>query len=317
MTSCKRTLRPRPLPSVLALLTLFVLAANGPALGDPTPGFRETWPGTSVQGWGGGAGSPGLVLSNPGTGGAGGDGDGFLVMSRLDPPSNFGARSSGPEYLGNWQAAGISQVRVWLDDVNTDEPFEVHFSIGGFNNLWQYNQGFFPPLQQWSEFIVDLTDSTTFTHTIALDGKGFQFALQNVEVVHLRHDLAPYMQFPDPIAGDLGVDNLLLTNGVVGVPPGLPVIAHPVELAAPYPNPSRGPVALAVETREPLAVRLEILDVQGRLVRRAELPGVASGARTWMWDGRDDGGRQVPPGSYQVRALSASGGTSRRLVRID
>jgi hypothetical protein len=115
-------------------------------------------------------------------------------------------------------------------------------------------------------------------------------------------------------AGDFGVDNLKLTNPLVGVEPTRGAVARPVRLAPPYPNPTRGGATLSLESFDGEPVRVQIVDVAGRIVRRAELPGGSPGPRLWTWDGRDDSGRGVPAGSYRARAFSRSGGTSRGLV---
>jgi len=299
------------LPVLLALLTLAAVAGAAPTLG-----FVENWPGTSVTTWGGGS-----VVSNPGTGGLYGDNDGYLQVSNA-VAGNFGTRSSGPEYVGDWLAAGITQVRVWLDDVGAPNTLEIHFSIGrgpAFpdpGNFWQYNVGFIPPSNTWKEFLVDLSSSANWTQTI---GSGtFANALQTVDRVHFRHDLAPFGGSPDPGQGDFGIDHLLLTNGIVGVPlPGADGrIARPVELAPPAPNPSRGPVTLALRAWGTSPVRLQILDPAGRQVRAVELPGGSAEARSWTWDGRDDRGNLTAPGVYRARAWNGEGGTSRSLVRV-
>ena len=297
-------------------LVLVVLATAGPAAAAPTVGFVENFPGVSVGTWGGGN-----TYSNPGTGGTLGNGDGFL-MDVSTVSGNFGTRSEGPEYQGDWVAAGITQVRLWLNDVGNPNPFEIHFGIGhGPNvsdpngNFWQYNIGFIPPSNAWQEFVVDLSPSANWTQTIGVGA--FTAALQTVDRIHLRHDKAPFIGPPDPIAGDLGIDHILLTNGVAGVTtPGRPAIARAVELSPPAPNPSRGSVTLALETFSADAVHLQIVDAAGRLVRSAELPAGAAGMRSWAWDGRDDGGRLAAPGVYRARAWNATGGTSRPLVRI-
>jgi hypothetical protein len=64
-------------------------------------------------------------------------------------------------------------------------------------------------------------------------------------------------------------------------------------------------------------VAIEIVDVAGRSVRRAQLADAGSSARIWLWDGLDDAGRRVPAGYYRVRAVGASGGMSRPIVRIE
>src|SRR5262249_9730132 len=141
----------------------------------PTLGFVEDWPGTSLQGWAGAA------NSNPGTGGFGGAGDGYMLVV-TGAPANLGANSMGPEYNGDWTAAGITRVRVWLNDVGTSQPLEIHFGLGRnvFDpspNFWQYDVGMIPPAQAWGEYVVDLT-SASWTR---IQGSGtFPDAKQNV-----------------------------------------------------------------------------------------------------------------------------------------
>ena len=282
------------------------------AAGAPVLGFRETWPGVSIQGW---AGSGAIAFTNPGTGGVGGPGDGFLMMTKLAPQGHFGTRSTGAEYVGDWHAAGINELRVWLNDLAGDEAMEIHFSLGNFNNLWQYDVGFIPPVNQWAEFVVDLDDSASFSHIVAIDGKGYTAAIENATIIHLRHDLAPFAQIPDSIFGDLGIDDLLLTEAVVDTPPP-PVPGGPLRLARPYPNPSSGPVVFAIESFEPTAIVLQIVDPQGRKIRGLSLPFASAGQRLATWDGLDERGKRARPGHYRARVIGPSGGASRPLVRL-
>ncbi|MFI5371251.1 MAG: FlgD immunoglobulin-like domain containing protein [Candidatus Eisenbacteria bacterium] len=282
-----------------------------------TLGFVEHWSGTTLAGWSGSD-----HYSNPGTGGVNGDGDGFLLFSTPGPAPalthNLGAQNPGASYTGNWEAAGITQVRFSLDDIGNADPLEIHFAIGNGNdgNFWQYNTGFIPPHDAWTEFTVDLTSATGFTQIINMTGGTFDAALQNVDRVLIRHDLAPYSQSPDPIVADVGLDELLLTNGIVGVAAPLPRGAHPIEMAPPYPNPAHGRVALALTTFESEGVTLQVVDIAGRLVRHASLAAGNPGPRLWVWDGTTDTGARAPAGSYRVRAFGPSGGMSRPLTLL-
>jgi len=57
---------------------------------------------------------------------------------------------------------------------------------------------------------IDLTVAAGFTRIV---GSGtFDQALHNVDRILFRHDHAPFVQMPDPIQGDFGIDNLLLGN---------------------------------------------------------------------------------------------------------
>ena len=186
-----------------------------PAAGGPVSGFREDWT-AGTRGWTGGDGP-----TNPGTGGVnegdGGQHDGYLFISRTTP-GHLGAYSAGTEYAGNWIAANIAKVTFCLNDVNAADTLEIHMAIGNSANLWQYNTGFHPPLHIWSPFEVDLTDSTKFTQIInPNDGRGFAAALQNVEKVHFRHDVAPYGRTPDSVSGDFGVDRFELVGSLTPV----------------------------------------------------------------------------------------------------
>ncbi len=300
-----------PFSVALALVLAGAFALTGTARSNPTLGFVETWPGTSVQGWGGAA-----SLTNPGTGGVGGAGDGYLRFSTPNGlQHNLGVNSFGLEYSGDWTAAGINRVHLWFNDVGADDPLEMHFVMGNGLNLWQYDVGFLPPNGSWAQFVVDLSNAAKWTQIF---GTGtFAQALQAVDRVAVRHDKSPFVMAPDPIDADVGLDNLVLTNALAtGVPLSEPPVAHPLLLAPPVPNPSRGPVALSLEVYDQGPVRLEVVDAGGRLVRRAELAGAGPGTRIWTWDGRDAAGRPVPAGYYRVRAVGDSGGMSRPLVRV-
>jgi hypothetical protein len=324
VNGCARTTVASRFPSIptlfapvrrLATVAAVAAVAAGPTrvLANPVLGFVDEFPGVSTASWSGGT-----PFSNPGAGGYLGPADGYLLLANSALVA-LGTRATGAEYVGDWTAAGITQIRVWLNDVDADDPLEMHLSIGdGILNFWQYDVGFLPPLHAWGEYVVDLSSGASWTR---IKGSGtFADALTAVDRVHIRHDPPPFSMIPnppDPIVADVGIDHLLLTNGLVGVAPFAPAAAHPVELAPPYPNPARGPVSVAVRAADGGPIRVEIVDVAGRSVRRVELAGSGEGPRTWLWDGRDDGGRKVPAGYYRVRASGASGGMSRPIVRVD
>ena len=237
-------------------------------------------------------------------------------MYSARPPQRLGAFSSGSEYNGDWLAAHVNQIKLKLNDVGTSQSLEIHLSIGTASNLWQYNTAFLPPPNAWGSFSVDLDDSLNFTHIIN-GGQTFASVLRFADRILVRHDNAPFQQTPNTIAGDFGLDDIELTNPLVGVPLPVTAAARPVELAAPYPNPARGAVACAFEAFDASPVRLSVFDAAGRLVRSATLEGTGPGRRVWMWDGLDDRGARAPAGSYRVRAVGIAGGTSRPVVRIN
>jgi hypothetical protein len=199
-----------------AVLALALLPAGVPAASAaPVFGFNESFPGPGVGSWS--AQIP--EVSNPGTGGVQGAGDGYLYLRQTG--GNLGARCrSCPEYSGDWTAAGITHIGLSLNDVGADEPLEIHVVIGNDDSFWLYNPGFNPPNGQWGRFVVDLTNAANFTRIIDLAPGTFEDALHNVTILQIRHDLAPFVMNPNDIAGDVGIDEITLGDLVTPVTQG-------------------------------------------------------------------------------------------------
>jgi hypothetical protein len=289
-----------------AMILILLAGSHRDTNAAPTLGFIEKWP-VNTSGW---SGSAAITYSNPLFGGA--DDDGFLMMS-LASPGHFGTKSEGAEYTGDWMAAGIDRIKVKLNDLTSNNNLAIHVAVGTQTNLWQYNIGFLPGVDQWTAFVVDLSDSSLFTRIVGIGS--FAGALQNASLLHIRHDLAPFAQVPDNASGDLGIDDLELASSTVGIGDVPRAGIAPIDLASPSPNPSRGPVALTIRASENSPIVIRIVDIQGRVVRHQQLAG-ASGIRVWTWDGRDQQGRLAPAGVYRASATSNAGGTSRSLVRV-
>ena len=194
----------RTLPLVLGLVVPALLPP--PASAVPPIGFREDWPGTSLQGWGGGS----QTYENPGTGGVDGAGDGYLRIGNSLTAYHLGTVNLDVPYPGNWIAAGITHVKVSLNDVGTADALAILFIIANAYSTYQYNPPFIPLHNQWSEFTVDLTNPSRFTRIIGT--ANLLEVLASVDRVHFRHDLAPYTHGPDLIKGDLGFDRLIIAN---------------------------------------------------------------------------------------------------------
>lgn len=167
--------------------------------------FQEDFNGVDpLGGWSGGA-----TYNNPGTGGVGGAGDGYLRVSRPSP-SSLAARTTTGDYIGDLTAAGITGLTLYLNDVGTNQNLNLFVGFGNTTNFWQYNFGFQPPENQWAQFSVDFTDPSKWN----LIGSGpgtFQEALQNCDRILVRHDQfpgSPTGTQPVPIAGDFGIDRV-------------------------------------------------------------------------------------------------------------
>jgi hypothetical protein len=80
------------------------------------------------------------------------------------------------------------------------------------------------------------------------------------------------------------------------------------------PNPFSDAVTLEVPGEGPLQV--EVFDVAGRLLWRAEAPDAASSGESVRWEGRDRAGREVPAGIYTVRARRQGGWLAAKILRM-
>jgi hypothetical protein len=89
-----------------------------------------------------------------------------------------------------------------------------------------------------------------------------------------------------------------------------------LELAPPAPNPVCGFARFTFALPRAGAVRLEILDVQGRRVRTLADAVLPANRYVRGWDLRDDAGNATRPGVYFVRLSGAAGGAVRRFVLI-
>lgn len=88
------------------------------------------------------------------------------------------------------------------------------------------------------------------------------------------------------------------------------------EFASPEPNPSAAGVTLRFTLSAPAAVRLELLDCSGRLVRVLADGERGPGTHALAWDGADQGGRAVAPGLYFARLVTTGASSVRRIVRL-
>lgn len=129
-------------------------------------------------------------------------------------------------------------------------------------------------------------------------------------IVVFHHVEAPILDLIIGIDGNLWFSTndaiYRIDSPVVGVPPST-ASARRLRLA---PNPFVGSVTISLDGAS-IAERIEVLDLGGRRVRRWTPSGPSV-----QWDGKNDAGREMPPGLYRIRAFGADGVSEGRLVRI-
>ena len=84
----------------------------------------------------------------------------------------------------------------------------------------------------------------------------------------------------------------------------------------PRPSPTRGPTTIELSLPRASDVRVELYDVQGRLVRTLHRGPLPAGPNQLTWDGRLSGGRQAATGCYWVRTSVGGVHQSSRLVVV-
>lgn len=92
-----------------------------------------------------------------------------------------------------------------------------------------------------------------------------------------------------------------------------PVVAAD-DLLRVWPNPASGPLTLSYDVPEDGRVTLEIYDVSGRRVRTLVDRKLRSGRQTFVWDGTNQVGDPVAPGSYWLRYRAADSQTTRTIL---
>jgi hypothetical protein len=89
-----------------------------------------------------------------------------------------------------------------------------------------------------------------------------------------------------------------------------------IVLRSNHPNPFRAPTAIEYALERGGEVDLEVCDVSGRLIRTL-FRGVAdAGDHRYVWDGRDQEGREMPSGTYFYRVRQGKQVAARGMVLV-
>lgn len=121
-----------------------------------------------------------------------------------------------------------------------------------------------------------------------------------------------------------GVDSILapgiadtLTNSLDGsVAAVMDGPVAPFALFSPVPNPSHGAVSLRFALARTEPAQLEVLDVAGRSLWRADQGLLGAGEHQVSWSGYDLNGLAMPTGMYLVRLTSSGWSLTRKMVLL-
>lgn len=202
----------------------------------------------------------------------------------------------------DWQSVGTPPFLPFTDDIavlsREGGEWSEHYlgdlpSLDGYDGLLGTNAALFlaPDLPMHTEGIVDL-DALPAGETL------LGWVLGGIEA-------------RQPSFGTTSASARVLEVSLLRAIP--PATEDPAGLAfavgEPAPNPSAGPVRLALSLDRPEAVRAEVLDLTGRRVALLHDGPLAAGPHTLTW------AAEAAPGLYLVRVTGADGrGASRRVV---
>lgn len=153
---------------------------------------------------------------------------------------------------------------------------------------------------------------------ITLTGPGQLYKLHFRASTTQQVTTVRFRRAPTFINSGLYVTPVTSADAVIGI--GTPLDVDPGATATGLrlraePNPSFGAVLLTVEADAAGEQRLDVLDVQGRLVRRLSSGWYDRGIRQVKWDGRDASGARAPAGVYLIN-LHAGPRVSRSHVTL-
>jgi hypothetical protein len=133
----------------------------------------------------------------------------------------------------------------------------------------------------------------------------FLTALSNITQIFIRAEF------------QLGEDTEYLDNVVLSGPvTAVDGVLRGLALTQNVPNPFNPSTRIALLVDRDSAVRVDVYDVQGYLVRRLLDGRVTRGEHQLEWDGRDSRGQLVTSGVYYCRVTSGSNSVVRKMVLL-
>ncbi len=226
-------------------------------------------------------------------------------------------------------------IRGGIEVIHLDTFQHLGFLIS--EKDWSIDMGAFILVSPTRGYVINHTDFALSSHLDSFERPSGSFIVEHFVsfsmIESVEHDpLTDQLFFPDPDAGirifrssdgdTLGGpiatglaprDLVLLRSGPTGVPPVPAALTFSVA-----PNPFHDETRIALNGITDRPVTVTIHDVRGRLVRRVQREADGAGNASFVWDGRDEGGSEVPAGVYLVGVRSGASGpmTSRRVARV-
>ena len=81
-----------------------------------------------------------------------------------------------------------------------------------------------------------------------------------------------------------------------------------------YPNPFTTAATINFNLKKDEAVKVEISDVAGKIVRTLQNSKMMKGVKTLVWDGKSDGGEKLSAGSYIINIKGETFNTNKKII---
>jgi uncharacterized cupredoxin-like copper-binding protein len=93
-------------------------------------------------------------------------------------------------------------------------------------------------------------------------------------------------------------------------------LSSSVRIRSSYPNPFAPSTTIELEVEESVSARLNVYDINGRLIRTIHDGDFQPGIMTFGWDGNDENGFEVASGVYFLRVESDAGAAMSKIVKL-
>ena len=245
------------------------------------------------------------------------------VLEDPRPPGNKPQVPAGaPTTFAFDVRADISEADVGFDAIEIFTPAEPQFKELFIGN---------PPISIVPDSLIQSPESLTLFFPsqrqttqsqgnlrIVFDAQVFvQATFFNAQVFDTQSDEAPQKVLPGDANPTVMTNNLRVLTTAASAQNLLPFFQIQPGIVTPNGDGTNEQTDISytlVQLQQPVQIDVEILDLGGRRVRTLFSAMASSGSFTWAWDGRDDGGRTVPPGIYLARvAIDAE---RERFVRL-
>lgn len=212
-----------------------------------------------------------------------------------------------------------TQTQPVLADIDGDGRVEILVPTdGGYLAGYEWRNGQLAPERGWPQLFPDVPLTPTIAD-VADAGDLYMLVQDRSGLVHLFRLPAastascPWGEYGHDPGNSFNTETPRVLEKRTGPPPIEQSGSEERRLGV-GPNPMGRPAAvLRFRTTGTESIRIEVVDVQGRLVRVLASGVLAAGPHTVSWDGRDDKGVQLGSGIYFARLVRAGGVEVKRI----